>query len=170
MHNRSSSRSPRCRGLGLTAVLLGAFFLPSCGDTTTNLPGAARAAMVVSVTPNPVIGVQQLTGSVSAGYVVNVREVAGLGGEIQFVNSTVFDPETGRQAAVNYFDSADLVVFVGTNRIEAQGELDITQTANYSLPDFRVNADLTVAVQLLDDRGSVVNQSILVPIIPPPAE
>jgi hypothetical protein len=123
------------------------------------------------VVPNPVIGAQDpFTGSVSAAYVVNVREVAGLGGEIQFVNSTVFDPETGIQVTGSYFDSAALIVFLGTNRLEAGGELDITQTINYVLPDFRVNADLTVSVQLQDDQGGLVNQSILVPIIPPPAE
>ena len=170
MHNRSTSRGPWGRGLGLTLALLGALFLPACSDTTTNVPGG-RAQIFVSVAPNPVIGAQSPVGSVSAAYIVTVREIGGVGGgEIQFVNSTVFDPETGLQVAVNYFDSAALVVFQGTNRLDAGGELDITQTTSYTLPDLRVNADLTVAVQFLDDSGILSNQSVLVPIIPAPAE
>jgi hypothetical protein len=171
MHNPSTSRGPWCRGLGLTVVLLGALLLPACSDDTPTDPGVGRTIFDIFVTPNPVIGVQNtLTGSVSAAYVITIRETGGLGGEIQFVNSTVFDPATGAQVAVNYFDSAALRVFVGTSRLEAESEIEITQTTDYSLQDLRVDADLTVAVQLLSDRGTLINQSILVPIVPSPAE
>lgn len=171
MHNRFTSRGRWCRGVGLPIVLLGALLLPACEDTIANVPGVTRSVIEVTVEPSPVMGVQNvLTGSVSAVYVVKIREVAGLGGELQFVSSTIFDPETGLQAALNYFDSADLVVFVGTSRLDAGGELDVAQTTNYTLSDFRVDAELTVNVQLRDDLGSVINRSILVPVVPAPAE
>ena len=170
MKNRFTSTSPWCRVMGPIVILLAAAILPSCGeDNASGLPPAQRSAILVGVDPNPVIGVQNvLTGAVSAAYIVQIRELAGLGGEVRFINSTVFDPETGLQVAVNFFDNDALKVFVGESRIEPNGELDVPQTVNYVLPDFRVEADLTVNVQVQDDRGSVVNQSILVPIVPPP--
>lgn len=168
MKNMLRSRGPRWRGLGLTAALLAALLLPACGDDTSNLPDVPRAVIFVAVVPNPVIGTQNgLTGSVSAAYVVKISELAGLGATVNFVNSTVFDPETGIQAASSYFDAADLKVFVGTDRVEPNGELDVAQTVTYTLPDFRVLADLTVNVQAIDDRGSLINQSTLVSIVPP---
>jgi hypothetical protein len=171
MKNMFDSRGPRWRGLGLTAALLVALFLPACSDDSTTIPDVPRAIILVTVEPNPVIGVQNgLTGSVSAAYVVQLRELAGLGATISFISSTTFDPETGLQVATSYFDSADLKVFVGSDRLEPNGELDIPQTSTYSLPDFRVNADLTVYVQAVDDQGTLINQSILVRIIPPPEE
>jgi hypothetical protein len=159
-------RGTSWRGPALVALVLAAL-LPACDDTVTNTPGTGRSVILVTVEPNPVIGTQNaLTGSVSAAYVVRIREVGGTGGTINFVTSTVFEPESGVQVAVNFFDSADLKVFVGTDRIEAEGELEVTQTTNYTLPDFRVPANMTVNVQVQGDRGLVVNQSTLVPIVP----
>ena len=169
MRNMLDSRGPRWRGLGLTAVLLAALLLPACDDSSTNLPDIPRSVILVTVVPNPVIGVQNaLTGSVSAAYVVQIRELAGLGATITFVNSTVFDPETGVQVGASYFDSADLKVFIGSDRVEAQGELDVPQTVTYALPDARLEADLTVNVQAVDDQGGLINQSVLARVVPPP--
>ena len=61
----------------------------------------------------------------------------------------------------------DLVVFVGTDRIEPRGQLDVDQTVNYVLPDLRITAFLSVAVQFLDDRGSIINRTFLLDIVPP---
>jgi hypothetical protein len=80
------------------------------------------------------------------------------------VTSSVFDPETGLQVALSYFDSADLVVFVGSKRIEAGGTLVVPQTVSYVLPDFRTAASLTVSIQVKDDRNNLFNQSLLVKI------
>jgi hypothetical protein len=168
MRNTFDSRGPRWRGLGLTATLLLALLLPACSDNTTNIPNVPRSTIVVGVEPNPVIGAQNvLTGSVTAGYVVQIREAAGLGATISFVSSTVFDPDTGIQVTTNYFDSANLRVFVGSDRVEAGGALDVTQTTTYALPDFRVNADMVVSIQAVDDQGNLINRSTLVRIVPP---
>ena len=171
MHIQSTSRGPWCRGRGLAAVLLGTLLLPACGSNNTTDP-SGRAVISLSVTPNPVISTQDpFTGSVSAAYVITIREEGGLGGsQIQFVNSTAFAPVTGAQVASSYFDSAALKVFVGTDRVEAGGEVEIRQTIAYTLPDLSVNAFLSVAVQFLDDQGNLSNLSMLVSIVPPPAE
>jgi hypothetical protein len=171
MKNTLTSRRRWCRSLGLAFILSTVSLLPACDDTISNVPGTVRSRIIVTVTPNPVIGTQDpLVGSVSAAYFVKIQEINGLGGTIQFVNSTVFDPETGLQVGVTYWDSADLIVFVGTDRIDALGELEFSQNTNYVLSDFRVDAGLTVNVQLVDDNGNLTNQSILAQIAPPPAE
>jgi hypothetical protein len=157
------------RGLASLAVLLSALLLPGCNETVTNIPGTGRAVVLLTVEPNPVPGVQNLlTGSVTASYEVRVQELSGnTGGTIRFITSTVFDPESGVQTTVNFFDSSDLKVFVGTDRLEPGGELLLTQTTSYVLPNLRVEASMTVSIQVEDDRGLVANYSILVPIVAP---
>lgn len=140
--------------------------LPSCGNNQPTLPDVIRAGLVVSVSPSPVPPAQNpLNGVISIGYQVTISEVLGLGGEVLFVSAQVYDPETGLPAApITYFDGADLIVFVGTKRIEAGGTMEVPQSTSYVLPDFRVNALLAVNVQMRDDRDNLINQSILVKI------
>jgi hypothetical protein len=150
----------------LPLVLLVALAAPGCSSNDPGtLPDVVRAGLALSVDPNPIPGVQNsITGSVSTNYRVTITETQGLGGEVVFVSSSVFDPETGLQVALNYFDSADLVVFVGSKRIEPLGTLVVPQNTSYVLPDLRKAALLTVAVQMKDDRENLVNSSILVKI------
>jgi hypothetical protein len=150
----------------LALLLVGALLAPGCQDDNITLPdGASRAVIEVTVDPNPVPGSQNaLTGTVSVAYNVIITEVNGLGGEVLFVSSQIYDPETGLQVALNYFDGADLVVFVGSKRIDPLGKLTVPQTSSYVLPDYRKPAQLAVNVQMKDDRGNLLNQSVLVKI------
>ena len=155
--------------LRLPLVLLAALLAPACGEDTGTIPDVSRAEIAVTVDPNPVPPSQNaLTGAVSIGYRVTITETRGLGGEILFVSAQVYDPETGLLHALTYFDSADLVVFVGDKRVEAGGTLVVPQTTSYILPDFRVNALLAVNVQMKDDRDNLINQSVLVKVEQPP--
>ena len=155
--------------LRLPFVLLAALFAPACGNDTPTIGEAQRAAIQVTVDPNPVPPSQnQLTGAVSIGYRITITELAGLGGEILFVSAQVYDPETGLLMSLTYFDGADLIVFVGDKRVEAGGTLVVPQTTSYILPDFRINALLAVNVQMKDDRENLINQSVLVKVEPPP--
>lgn len=155
--------------LAVLAPLALSLLLPSCGNNQPTLPDVIRAGLLVSVTPSPVPPSQNvLSGVISIGYLVTITEVLGLGGEVLFVSAQVYDPETGLPAAaISYFDGNDLIVFVGTKRIEAGGTMEVPQSTSYVLPDFRVNALLAVNVQMRDDRDNLVNQSILVKIEPP---
>jgi len=155
----------RRRAARLAPALLGALLLPSCGSSTPTLPDVYIAVIQVTVDPNPVVGVQNvLTGSVSASYRINIQELNGLGGELQFVSSTIYEPTTGQQIALNYFDSDDLTVFVGTKRLEANETLVIPQSLTYTLPDFTKATSVTVSVQMKDDRQNLITRSLLVPI------
>jgi len=148
----------------LALVLALALLAPACGNNVT-LPSGARAAITVTVDPNPVKASQSpITGVVSVGYKVVITETNGGSGEVIFVSAQIYDPETGQQVALTYFDSADLVVFVGSKKIEPKGTLTVPQTSSYILPDFRTAAQLTVNVQIKDDQGTLLNQSLLVKI------
>jgi hypothetical protein len=149
----------------LALVLATALLAPACGGNGVTLPDVSRAAITVTVDPTPVPGSQNaLTGVVSVAYKVVITEVNGLGGKVLFVSSQIYDPETGKQAALTYFDGSDLIVFVGTDKIDAHGTLNVPQTATYVLPDYRKPAHLAVNVQMKDNRGNLLNQSVLVPI------
>jgi hypothetical protein len=155
----------RRRRAALVAAALLALVLPSCGSSSGTLPDTYAALIQVTVDPNPIIGTQNiLTGSVSATYKITIDELAGLGGEVQFVSSTVFNPANGAQLALNYYDSADLTVFVGSKRIEPKGTLVVPQTVTYTLPDLTKATNVTISVQVKDDRSNVSTRSLLVPI------
>ena len=145
-------------------VLAIALLVPACGGGTTN-PSGSAALINVTVDPNPVPPSQNiLTGVVSVGYKVLITESNGGGAEVLFVSSQIFDPATGAQVALNYFDSSDLVVFVGSKTIEPLGTLTVPQTASYILPSLGTAANLTVNVQVQGDQGALINKSILVKI------
>lgn len=153
--------------------LFAAAFGTACdnGDSTT-LPNVDRGIVTVTVDPKPVVATQnQVSFESTASYTVVVSEINGLGGEVLFVNASVFDTDTGVELSANYYDSADLVVFVGKKRVEPLGSLRVPQSLTYRLPplaDGTLNAGkaatLTVTVQFRDDRGHVTNASVLVKI------
>ena len=159
--------------LPFAAPLLAALALPGCGSSTPTITDAPRANIVLSVDPNPVPPSQNvLTGAVSIAYRVTITETPsaaypqGLGGEVQFISGQVFEPNTGALVSLTYFDSDDLVVFVGKKRIEANSTLVVPLTGSYLMPDLSTNATLTVNVQVKDDRDNIINQSLLVKIQP----
>jgi hypothetical protein len=149
----------------LSLALLAAVLVPACGEEEIPTGTATNAVISVAVDPTPIPpSFNNLTGVVSIGYRIVITELNGLGGEILFVSAQVYDPETGQQRALTYFDGADLVVFVGEKRVEALSTLEVPQTTSYTLPDARVNALLAVNVQLRDDRENLINQSVLVKV------
>ena len=153
--------TPRRR---LALLLALALLAPACEDEVSN-PSGKRAAITITVDPNPVPPSQSpLTGAVSVGYKVVITETNGGSGEVLFVSTQIYDPETGAQVSLTYFDGADLIVFVGSKKIEPNGTLTVPQTASYILPDYRTVAQMTVNVQIQDDQGTLLNQSLLVKI------
>lgn len=163
---RNGARGGRLPILLLT--LAAALGLGGCDSSETpTLPNVGHSVIALSVIPTPVEGVQNAAnGNVSAAYRVSIQETAGLGCEVQFVSASVFDPETGLPALDQpiYYDSSDLVVFVGSKRVEPLGALVVPQTVAYRLPDLRKEARLVVLAQVKDDRGAIINQSVMVKI------
>lgn len=149
----------------LAVLVAGALLAPACGNDNLTLPDVTRAALEITVEPSPIPATQnELTLAVSATYTVTITEVNGLGGEVQFVSASVFERSTGRQVALNYYDSADLLVYQGSKRLEPLGQLVLAQSASYTLSDYSKAADLVVTVQLRDDRTNLVYTSLLVKI------
>lgn len=122
---------------------------PSCFQDSRSLPLASQNALSISRVP---VSQSPLTGVVSVGYKIVITETNGGSGELLFVSSQIYDPETGQQVALNYFDGADLIVFVGTKKVEPLATLEVAQTLSYVLPDFRTAAQLTVNVQMKDEQ------------------
>ena len=149
----------------LVVLLAGALLAPACGNDNITLPDVTRAVLSITVDPNPILGTQnELTLSVSATYTITITEMAGLGGEVQFVSAAVYEPSTGQQVALTYYDGADLVVYQGGKRLEPLGQLVLAQTASYTLSDYTKPANLVVSVQLKDDRTNLIYTSLLVKI------
>jgi hypothetical protein len=153
------ARSPWLATLAALALVV----IPGCSSGSPSVPdGVLRAQIVVSVTPSPLTPVSATPPLYQLRYIVKISEVAGLGGELQYVNGTVFDDVSGLTVGRNNYDSSDLLVFVGSKRIDAGSSRDVQQQIDYALPANSNKAILTVNVQFKDDRGNFVSQSILV--------
>jgi hypothetical protein len=136
--------------------------LAGCSSESPTLPeGVPLAQIALTVSPSPLVPTAQ-PPLYSLRYTVKIAETTGLGGELQYVNGTVFDDATGNTVGRINYDSADLVVFVGSKRLAGNASLEVQQQINYSLPAESTKAILTVNVQLKDDRGNFITQSILV--------
>jgi uncharacterized lipoprotein YajG len=158
------SRPYRGRASLLLALLLA---LPACSSSTTTNPGdILRSVLVLTVTPNPAKTNLTSAPVLVVQYSLNVKETAGLGAEVQYVNGTLYNQVTGGTLAFNNYDSSDILVFVGSKRIEGGKSIDVTQQLQFVLPadSTNITSVLTVSVQVKDDRGNFVNQSILVPV------
>ena len=153
----------RHRSAALLALTLAAA-LPGCSNTPTVPSGITRAVITVAVDPNPVPITTSTTsiGLHKVSYKVVVTETAGLGGEFVHIESTIFDDTTGLSMGVNNYDAADLIVFVGSKRLEANKSVEIAQQIDFVLPATFTGGRIAVSVQFRDDRANVLNQSILV--------
>jgi hypothetical protein len=153
------------RAVRLVPALAAALLLPSCGEDTGTLPDVATAVVQLTVDPNPVTGLQNnLTGSVTASYKITLQEFAGLGANVEFVSSAVYEPTSGALLILNYYDAADLKVFVGSDRLEPKGTLDIAHSVTYTLSDLTKATNISVTAQIRDDRDNLHYKTLLVPV------
>jgi hypothetical protein len=148
--------------LPVLAALLG---LAACETGTPTLPAIPSAQISVSIDPSPIEASQNdATKAVTARFDVKLEELAGLGGDVVSVNAAAFDPATGAQVALVYFDDADLVVFVGSKRLEALGTLVVPETLSYLLTDGSKETNAVVTVQVRDDRQNLLTRSVMAKI------
>ncbi len=148
--------------LPVVAALVG---LSACETGTPAQPAISSAQIAVSVDPNPIVGSQnEATNAVTARFDVKIQELVGLGGDVVSVNAAAFDPASGAQVALMFFDDVDLVVFVGTKRVEALGTLVVPETLSYLLADGSKAANAVVTVQVRDDRGNLLTRSVMAKI------
>ncbi len=148
--------------LGSMLALL-ALGLSGCGgDETSPTPGVTISALALTIAPNPVPAVQSSPASLSfvLRYTATLTESAGLGGTVELITGSVYDDATGALIARNQFDSADLVVFVGSSRVAPMGSLAISQELSYTAPAKRA-ASLVVTIRFRDDRGNLIEPALL---------
>jgi hypothetical protein len=152
------SRLVTSAGLALLALL------PACSESPTAPGPAGSAILTVTVSPNPITPDTLLNGF-RVRYTVTITETAGVGGEFEAVNSTLFDEATGFQIAVNNYDAADMIVFVGSKRLEPMASVDVPKQIDYAKPGGGSAALLTVNVRFKDDKANTISQGLLVRVL-----
>ena len=148
--------------IALTAILPFA----SCGSSPTTPSTGIAAIVTLTVTPNPITSVitNTLGPTYTATWTTTMTESGGVGGLVTLVQATVFDDATGKQVASTSYDSNDLLVFVGKNRLEASGILQVPLQVSYGLTTLNRAATLTIFTTVKDDKGFTANSSLLVKI------
>ena len=153
------------------AFLCAGAFAASTGchsSSPTTPTSVVRAVLVLSVTPNPVTAtITNVVGPVyTTQWTTKIQETAGLGGFVQQVKASIYDNATGILVSTTVFDDKDLIVFVGTNRIDPNGSIEVPQQVSYQLSVNQSEATLTVDVTFKDDKGFTQEPSFLAKIIP----
>jgi hypothetical protein len=158
----------RTRASTFSLAVAAALLLSACADNTPNPTDVARAVIFVSVDPTPVIAVAstRIGATFSARFKAVIKETAGQGGEVRGVRATLYDEVTGVPVGFLFYDTADMIVFVGEERVEAGGTLEVPIQIDYAIPgDINAKAArLHVSVDLEDDKGNAVNASALVKV------
>jgi hypothetical protein len=134
----------------------------ACGGSDgSTAPTPTQANISVTLSPNPVTATdcsptcQGADGRLfrwSAQGSLTIRETAGIGGNVNSITVTAFNPEA-------VYTSDVIVRMAGTNRVAAHGMLVVPISFGYGLVD-NANASrqvvLPYVVQLTDDRGNQV--------------
>ncbi|HJS59820.1 MAG TPA: hypothetical protein VKA01_17060 [Vicinamibacteria bacterium] len=153
------SRASRVLGAAVAALAIGA-----CNSDSPNpTPGVLVAVLTVTVTPNPIATIQSSPAGPtwSVNYIVKLTETNGLGGKIELLSGALYDDANGALIARNQFDDRDLIVFVGANRVEPNGSLEIRQDLSY-VASAKRPTNVLVAVRFRDDRGNLTEPSLIV--------
>jgi hypothetical protein len=154
---------PQAPLLRLAAALLLAVALPSCGSGTPTPTGVASAKITLTVAPNPIPTVATSGSTFVVRWTSTIKETAGQGATVELVEARLYDDATGIVIAATAFDEKDLIVFVGSKRVEANSKLDIPQELSYTATAKRATL-LTVRVRVKDDKGNTLEQSLLVKV------
>jgi hypothetical protein len=159
-----SSSARKLRPLAVASILLAS----GCGSDPVSPTDIERAVITVNTDPNPIPAVAstRVGTAYSARFKVVIKELAGQGGEVQAVNTTLYDDLSGAIVGLVNYDTSDLLVFVGQKRLEANGTLEVPIQIDYAIPSdpSLKAARLHVFVQVKDDRGNNVTSSALVKV------
>ena len=150
---------------GSVVVLAGAVLLAGCGggDGGSNAPTAPTPAppatqAVVTVEITPTSPVAQPTGDPTypwrVDWTVVLRETAGLGGNVNFVNVGFVNSFGFEAPGVLNYGSTEVVDRAGTNHLAARGQLQIPLSMVYRADGFGGRTiTLKNTVNFTDDRG-----------------
>ena len=148
--------------LGLLLTLSGCGFdgeLPTPTRPPSPPVPPSQAAVTLSLVPSPIDAVVPADGSTpwSAAWTLSIRETTGIGGAIDFVRATLADAN-GVSIAETELDAGEVGAQLGgSNRIGGGSGHEIPMNLNFDFPADSHSGDLTVTVQLSDDRGNTVS-------------
>src|SRR5512143_640816 len=83
----------------------------ACGGSSPTTPtNVLHAVLVLSVTPNPLVGTitNPLGPTFTTQWTLKIQETAGLGGVVQQVKASIYDDTTGVLVATTVYDDKDL--------------------------------------------------------------
>lgn len=148
----------------LALALLATLVLTGC---TSGTPEPAAAELAITVSPVPLIvhwacPVHAPTDPpptqcfLSMDPVINIKESAGVGGNIVSIHVSVRDAPTATELVGVGLDRAWVVANAGTDRINANGTLSFQVVINnYPLRySARPNLTLVVGARVVDDKGN----------------
>jgi len=139
----------------------------ACGSSPTTSPSPSptpppRAAIAVSLEIQPLIASPDPTRRFLARWTVVVQETNGVGGTLNFVNSSLRDAQSGASARPTgniALGLTDIVALAGTSRIDGRGALRVPASLEYFLVSGGRAVRLNVAVQFQDDSGNVLSET-----------
>jgi hypothetical protein len=140
--------------------------MPSCGSSPVAPSTGTRSVITLTVSPSPIVAaITNTVGPVyTATWTTTLTESGGVGAGVTLVKASVFDNASGKLAASTTYDDKDLLVFVGKNRVEANGTLVVPLQVSYILSTLDRAASLTVTTTAKDDKGNAIESSLLVKI------
>jgi hypothetical protein len=130
----------------------------STTPSTPSTPSATQARIEASIAPNPINA--QASGNAEfpwrIDFEVIIRETAGIGGNIDFINTTLRNVATGAETRAVNFGADEIVGRAGTNNVNGGGSLTVPLALRYRLSGGARAAVLIAEIRFTDNRGNVI--------------
>lgn len=148
--------------LGLCATLGcgGSSSSPAAPTPAPTPAPAQRAAVTLTNSPDPIIATASGNPSFpwTATWEVVIRESAGLGGNVDFINVGLRNLAGFESPSVSNWGADRIITRAGTNHFAAGGTLRIPLSTTYTSGNVGGSRtiDLIVTAQIHDDRGNLI--------------
>jgi hypothetical protein len=138
-----------------------------CGEPPTG--PFATLDFTLTANPNPATGALgtscgPLVGERESKTTITIRETGGAAGTVTSVAMVLRENGSNAVIAQGEFDGAGIAQLAGTNRVTANGTLNVLCGVHYPPAQQGKAATLTYTVRVTDDRGSVASREIVVSI------
>lgn len=150
-------------------AMLGAI---ACGGSSSPVaPATSAATLAFSVSASPAAIAGALCGGCGAGSTdrelqttITIRETGGAAGSVTSIAMVLRDNANAIIRQGGEFDGAAVTSLAGTNRVAANGTLNVLCGVHYPADLQGKSGTLTYTIRVTDDHGTVVSHDLVVTV------
>lgn len=154
--------------------VIGCLLISACGSsgsspTTPSATQTTSAPLIsvfsVTLAPSPITAAPSPNGISNwyrVTYTLTLHEQAGLGANVNYIQTTITDAILGGTATANNINPQDIINVLGSNHISALGTMTMQLYNDYHFTLGNRNGTLNLTINLTDERGNTQTKTATV--------